>query len=115
MKPYEDPKTFVSTQRQLIRNDMIRLNNISRTSERVKLMSQDKKRRSRILGDISEGVISQSEPVKKYSTAARFFGQVKKSKVLVPKTISQQKLATSFDFNKFRVVPRFDCVNLISR
>ena len=53
VKPYEDPALFLKTQKQILRNDRLRLRSYSKTDERVQLMSRDRRKRSSILGDIS--------------------------------------------------------------
>jgi len=78
------------------------------------MLSQDKKRRSKILCDISEGVITVSEPPKRYTTPMNFF-RTKKTKVVTPCTASQSKLLSSFDYSKFQVVPRIGGLDHLSR
>ena len=78
-------------------------------------MKDDKRRRSRILGDISEGVVAISQSPQKYKTATKYFGQVKKSKIIEPRSASQAKLATSLDFSKFLVVPSRGAVSHMSK
>lgn len=95
---------------------MARLTNMSRNSDRVKLMSRDKQRRSKILGDISDGVITvkENEATKRYTTPLNFF-RTAKTKVITPRTVSQEKIVASFDYSKFKVVPRLGCLGHLSR
>ena len=62
IKPEEDPFKLLRTQKLIFRNNVSRTKKIAENNERVCLLSADKQKRSKILGRISQGVVTPRKP-----------------------------------------------------